>query len=158
MSKLFDSLRDFEQVSTLTLATTSPQGRPHAAPVYFVALETNKAAASPAWRLYFFSEPGSRHARDIAHCAQAAAALYPQCQGWRDIRGLQLRGAVYSVAPGAEWDQAWGAYRTKFPFVAQLKAVVARNTLYALIPDWMRLVDNRRGFGYKEEWPRDANE
>ena len=38
------------------------------------------------------------------------------------------------------------------PFVAALKPLIARNQLYVFTPTWLRLVDNRRGFGYKQEW------
>ena len=38
------------------------------------------------------------------------------------------------------------------PFVIQLEPVVARNEMYAFAPSWIRLVDNRRGFGFKQEW------
>jgi hypothetical protein len=65
---------------------------------------------------------------------------------------------VYRVEPGPEWEQAWQAYRAKFPFVAQLKTVVARTILYALKPTWMRLVDSRIAFGYKQEWMLNDNE
>jgi uncharacterized protein YhbP (UPF0306 family) len=142
----------FEQVSTMTLAASDGPGQPHAAPVYFVALEIDADQAMLNWRLYFFSDPDSQHARYLAYKPRAAVALYPECQDWRDIRGLQMHGQIHQVEPGLEWEQAWDAYRAKFPFVAQLKPIVARNSLYVFVPDWIRLVDNRQGFGYKKEW------
>jgi len=30
--------------------------------------------------------------------------------------------------------------------------IVQRNALYVFSPTWVRLVDNRRGFGFKQEW------
>jgi uncharacterized protein YhbP (UPF0306 family) len=33
-----------------------------------------------------------------------------------------------------------------------MKAILQRNALYEYIPAWVRLVDNRRGFGFKQEW------
>lgn len=131
-------------VSTLTLATCGADGAPHAAPVYF--------AADAGPRLYFFSDPASQHSLDLERDPRAAAAIYPECDGWQEIRGLQLRGQVHRVPPGAEWDAAWACYAARFPFVHALKAIVARNTLYVFIPHWVRLVDNRRGFGFKQEW------
>jgi len=138
------------QVAAMTLSTLDPQSGPCAAPVYFVALE--RAESNLSWRLYYFSEAASQHAQNLARDGRAAAAIYPECRGGQDIRGLQLRGRVQAVTKEGEWDQAWRAYCAKFPFVAQLKPVVARNELYALTPDWIRLVDNRRGFGFKQEW------
>jgi len=128
----------------MTLATTGPDGNPHAAPVYFV----NDAEMC----LYFFSDEDSQHSQHIAQRPQAAAAIYPDCQDWRDIKGLQLRGEVGLVDSKMEWDSAWEMYQMKFPFVRSLKAVVAQNKMYVLIPNWIRLVDNSKGFGFKKEW------
>ena len=128
----------------MTLATTAPDGSPHAAPVYFVADED--------LRLYFFSEAKSLHSWQIAQNPKVAAAIYPQCDGWRDINGLQIRGEARLAESAAEWDSAWERYQLKFPFVASLKGVVAKNQLYVLIPHWLRLVDNSKGFGFKQEW------
>jgi uncharacterized protein YhbP (UPF0306 family) len=135
---------DLLKVSTMTLATADPKGNPHAAPVYF--------AADAEMRLYFFSESKSQHSRDIAQNPKAAAAIYPECEGWRGIKGLQLRGTVRLVEAAQEWDSAWARYQVKFPFVRALKAVVAQNQLYVFIPNWLRLVDNSQGFGFKKEW------
>jgi uncharacterized protein YhbP (UPF0306 family) len=128
----------------MTLATTDPEGNPHAAPVYFVQGEE--------LQLYFFSETKSQHSQHIAQNPKVAAAIYPECEGWRDIKGLQLRGEVHFVESTAEWDSVWEQYQVKFPFVRALKAVVAQNQLYGFIPSWIRLVDNSQGFGFKKEW------
>jgi uncharacterized protein YhbP (UPF0306 family) len=140
-------------VSAMTLATASPVGEPHAAAVYFAArLPGQDEETLAALRLYFFSSPHSLHSQHLAANPHAAAAIYPACEGWQDIRGLQLRGVVRIVPPGVEWDEAWAIYSARFPFVSQLKAIVAQNSLYVFIPAWLRLVDNRRGFGFKREW------
>ncbi len=133
-----------ESVSAMTLATSASDGKPHAAPVYFVY--------DAAMRLYFFSETKSAHSQHIAKNPQAAAAIYPVCEGWKDIKGLQLRGEVHLVASEIEWDSAWEQYQVKFPFVRALKMVMVRNQMYVFIPNWIRLVDNSQGFGFKEEW------
>ena len=135
---------DLLDLSTLSLSTIGADGEPHAAAVYF--------AAGKALRLYFFSDEGSQHSQDVRGDPRAAAAIYPECRDWQDIRGLQLRGEVRAVEPGPDWDSAWEIYEAKFPFVSELRAVVSRNTLYVFEPYWIRLVDNRRGFGFKEEW------
>ncbi len=135
---------DLLSLSTMTLATTGADGDPHAAPVYF--------AADTDLTLYFFSAPDSQHGQDLRHNPRAAAAIYPECFGWEDIRGLQLRGLVMRLDRGPAWEAAWAVYVAKFPFVAALKVIVAMNELYAFRPRWIRLVDNRRGFGFKQEW------
>lgn len=135
---------DILQLAVLTLATSGLNGEPHAAPVYF--------AADGDLHLYFFSDENSQHAQDTGRDPRASAAVYPEQSNWQDIHGLQIRGVVQRVEAGEQWEQAWELYLAKFPFVAALKELVARNTLYVLVPHWVRLVDNRQGFGYKEEW------
>ncbi|MCI0521928.1 MAG: pyridoxamine 5'-phosphate oxidase family protein [Chloroflexi bacterium] len=137
-------LAEFLALSTMTLATSGADGAPHAAPVYF--------AAGEGMRLYFFSDIASQHSRDLAYNPHAAVAIYPECRGWQEIRGLQLRGAARAVADAAERRAAWRIYRAKFPFVRGLQAAVTASQLYLFTPRWARLTDNRRGFGFKEEW------
>jgi uncharacterized protein YhbP (UPF0306 family) len=140
-----DEIHQLLQISTLSLATSGPGGEPHAAPVYFAALYE-------PLRLFFFSDPDSLHGQHLAQSDRAAAAIYPECAGWQDIRGLQLHGLAERVAGGPEWEAGWAAYTAKFPFVTALKPIIARNALYRLQPTWLRLVDNRRRFGFKQEW------
>lgn len=132
------------QVSTMTLATISAAGIPHAAPVYF--------AAGKTLEFFFFSDPSSQHGRDLEANQLAAAALYPESEGWQTIRGLQMRGQAHILDRGPEWEVGWEIYQRKFPFVSGLKPIVARNAMYIFKPEWVRLVDNRRGFGFKQEW------
>ena len=130
----------------MTLATGDRDGEPHAAAVYF--------ATDDDLNFYFFSDLQSQHGRDLTIRPQCAIAVYPECQDWQDIRGLQLRGEVRLVPPGSEWEHAWSVYRAKFPFVSEMRELAALNQLYVFIPGWVRLVDNRRGFGFKREWRR----
>ena len=136
-------LAELLALPVMTLATTGASGEPHAAAVYF--------AADPANRLYFFSETASQHAHDLDDNPQAAVTIQPLVTGYHEIRGLQLRGKVRPVPQGPEWDAAYALYQAKFPYVNELRQEVAQNTLYVFTPGWMRLLDNRRGFGYKEE-------
>ena len=143
-----DDLRELFQTATLTLATTGPSAEPYAAPIYFVAVLMD----DPWPQIYFFSDSKSQHCQNLALNPRAAAACYPECSDWQEIRGLQVRGEARQVPRGLRWDAAWEHYQIKFPFVKTLKAVVARNSLYEFQPTWTRLVDNRRGFGFKQEW------
>lgn len=140
----------------MTLATSSAEGKPHAAPVYFVALPTSRESTqqdnSAPFVAYFFSEIDSQHSQDINQSGVAAGAIYAESQDWREIRGLQISGKVRLVSKGTEWQTAWKGYKQKFPFVSALKLIVAQNSLYALTPTWLRLVDNRIHFGFKQEW------
>lgn len=139
---------EFWDVPAMTLATQGASGEPHAATVYF-------AADAKRENLYFFSAPDSQHCQDLAAEPRAAAAIQLQAANWQEIRGLQIRGRVRPLAPGEDWEQAWACYLVKFPFAGALKEAIASSTLYTLQPDWVRCIDNRRGFGYKEEWTKE---
>ncbi len=134
----------------MTLATSGPDGTPHAAAVYFASDETRQ-------NLYFFSEQGSLHSLDLSANPRAAAAIQPAAvqpgaERWQEIRGLQLHGVVQAVPQGEEWERAWKLYLGKFPFAGELQDASARSTLYTFRPDWIRWIDNRLGLGHKEEW------
>lgn len=136
---------EFFSLPAMSLATQGTDGLPHAATVYF-------AASADRRGLYFFSDPASQHSLDLAANPRAAATIDPPVDDWRAIRGLQLRGEVQVIPPGTEWEQGWQVYLARFPFVKDMREIVARNSLYVFRPDWVRRIDNRRGFGYKEEW------
>jgi uncharacterized protein YhbP (UPF0306 family) len=138
--------------TTLSLATVSADGEPHIAPVYFAAHLTEKSGIPFYFELYFFSEQKSRHAKDLARDPRAAVSIYPENVDWNEIHGLQMRGVVQPVPLDEEWDAVWEHFKKKFPFVNGLRLLVARNTMYVFKPRWLRLVDNRQRFGFKQEW------
>jgi 4-hydroxy-3-polyprenylbenzoate decarboxylase len=139
---------DLLALPLITLATVGQDGAPHAASVYFAA----DADAEGGPCLYFFSAASSQHGRDLTGNPQAALTLSTLVEGWRDIYGMQMRGEAHPLPPGAQWEHAYQLYLARFPFAAGLKEEMARNILYVFTPQWLRLVDNSRGFGFKEEW------
>lgn len=145
-----DAEGDIWAVPAMTLATVGLDGAPHAADVYF----STQGDADQNRTLYFFSDAASQHSLDLVANPHAAVTIHPYVSGWQEIRGVQMRGQVRVVEPGEAWDAAWAGYLVKFPFASTLKDIVARNTLYAFRPDWIRRIDNQRGFGFKEEWTR----
>lgn len=129
----------------MTIATVGSDGLPHAATVYFAADADYK-------QLVFFSASDSQHSLDLQTNHQAAITIHPSAATWQAIRGLQMRGTVRSLASGAAWEAAWACYVRKFPFATELKEQVARTTLYAFTPQWVRWINNEERFGHKEEW------
>lgn len=134
---------------SLTLATAGPGG-PWAAGLYF---------ASDGLTLYFLSDPESRHCRDIAVDPRVAAAIHEDVEDWREIRGIQLEGRAEPVVGAGDLARGWAVYLAKFPFVQQFRvgdglailgrAVSAR--LYRVVPSRLLYLDNRRGFGHRQE-------
>jgi hypothetical protein len=143
---LFPRLRAFLAAhSTLTLATVSAEGTPLAAALFFVA--------DDALNLFFVSSPDSRHAQAIARQPRVALSVHAETWAWRDIAGLQLEGLAAAL-DGAERAAALALYAVKFPFVAEMGSRLADSTCYQVTPLWLRWIDNRLGFGHREEWRR----
>lgn len=131
--------------STLTLATIGPDGAPLAAPLFF--------AADQSLNLYFVSSPDSRHSLALATRLHVAVSVYTETWDWREIQGLQMEGTARSLARAAR-DAALAVYTAKFPFVAGMRPLLDASTFHSIAPDWIRWIDNTRGFGYREEWRR----
>jgi uncharacterized protein len=132
-----------EETTTMVLATRMPDGSPRATPVFF-ATEGNL-------RLIFLSDPDSVHSRNLSASPHASAAAYPEEGDWRKLRGIQMTGQARAL-DGAEAEAARRTYARRFPFVAELAAAMAASRIYAFTPSWVRLMDNRRGFGFQQEW------
>jgi len=128
--------------NTLTLATVGPEGEVHAAAVFY--------AFTPDLHLIFLSEPDTLHAQHIGSGAPVAVAIQADGQDWQHITGMQMHGLARPAATGAR-----EVYLSRFPFIARTDALArALKTVrfYEMIPNWIRLIDNRLGFGHKREW------
>ena len=124
----------------LTLATVDEDG-PGAAALFY--------AVDDAMSLYVLSDPGTRHGRALAREARVAATIQAETTDWTAITGLQLRGTARQLV---EDDEARRLYLSRFPFAAALMGDVAPHRFYRIAPRWMRLIDNARGLGFKEEF------
>jgi len=130
--------------STLSLSTSSPEGRPHIAPVFFLA--DNDLC------LYWFSAPNSRHSRDLARNAAAAVAVFAPTENWREIRGVQMRGRAAVVRDAARRSAIVEHYSIRFALGTEFDALLAKHRLYEFRPVWIRYLDNTVHFGYKAEF------
>ena len=133
--------------TTLTLATLAEDGRPQAAPLFYAEMADLS--------LIFISEQKVRHSQNVARDSRIAATIYADGQQWQTIRGLQLEGTCVALS-GNEAEAARAIYLAKYPFIAEnkfLAGMLERVTFYKISPTWLRLIDNSRGFGYKEEFP-----
>jgi len=143
-------LRDFASVvevlsetTAFTLATLNDDASPRATPLFF--------ATDDRFCLYFLSEVGSRHAQNLAREPRAGAAIFPMVGHWSEIRGLQIQGRV-SRLEGSGRETALELYARRFPFITDLGDAVQLSEMLQLTPSWIRLIDNRRGFAFKQEW------
>jgi uncharacterized protein YhbP (UPF0306 family) len=131
-------------LSALTIATSSPEGNPHAATVYFVC--------DAGLIFYFLSARTSQHVGDLVVNSLAAITLFPLVPTWQEIRGLQMRGRVTEITSATQQTVARTRYQAKFPFLKDLDSEYIENLWWSFTPDWVRWTDNRLGFGFKQEW------
>jgi hypothetical protein len=139
---------------TMTLATAGADGAPQAAAVFY--------AADEAMDLFFLSSPNSRHSLNLARQPRVAATIQADNQAWQSIQGLQIEGTAHVVEGAAGLAHALRVYAVRFDFLrgllgvenagpAALRGPLASSRFYILRPAWLRLIDNKLGFGHKEE-------
>ncbi len=136
-----------ESHNTLTLATAQ-DGVPWATSLFY---------ANDDFTLYFLSEPGTRHAQYLAANARVAATIYEDYQSWREIKGIQLEGICEGITDPVGSARALLVYAKKFPFIGdflrapqELGQALSKAKWYRIKPTWVRLIDNTRGFGWKQ--------
>jgi uncharacterized protein YhbP (UPF0306 family) len=139
-------LQLLDETPAFTLATLDPGGAPRATPLFF---------AVDGWSLVFLSDPNSQHSRNLQADPRCGAALYPPAADWRALRGLQMRGRARSLTE-AESPHALQIYLRRFPFAAELAQAVDSAAAYCFQPGWIRRIDNRLGFGFRQEWDLDG--
>ena len=136
--------RLLQQQSTLALATTSADGTPRIAPLFYLT--------GDALRLFWFSSAASRHSRNLKRDPAAAVAIYRPTQQWREISGVQMRGSVSVVRDRARRSAIAAAYSAHFQLGTAFQAVQARSRLYEFQPSWIRYLNNSIRFGYRFEF------
>ena len=148
--------------STLTLSAVAADGQPHAAPVFYLPATLPEAGGpvslSPGCLdLVWLSSPSSLHSACLHADPRAAAAIYRPTFAWRQIAGVQMHGHC-SVVDGQERAALLPRYCGRFQLGSILSLAIRRSTLYRFRPRWVRLLDNRRGFGWKQEFLLPAEE
>jgi uncharacterized protein YhbP (UPF0306 family) len=145
-------LQYLEAHNTMTLATCAGDV-PWAATVFF---------ASDDLILYFFSAPESRHCQNLAVNSRVAVTVQEDYKDWRDIKGVQLEGTVALVDGLIEKAKALTIYGRKYPDVIKLFTDPASGVFYKAFlkvkfyrvsPEKVFFIDNRRGFGKRQELP-----
>lgn len=130
--------------STLSLATTSADGSPRVAPLFYFPGDD--------LQLYWLSSASSVHSRNLKRNPAAAIAIYRPAAGWKEIRGVQMRGAVSIVLDRSERGGIVAAYCARFRLGPLFHARIARSKLYRFRPEWVRYLDNSVCAGYKFEF------
>jgi len=133
----------------LTVAVCDGEDAPHAAALFY--------AVDEKLRFYVVTDPSSQHGMAMLSRGIVAGTVHRDEQQWHEIQGVQFCGVCRQVE-GSERSKAWALYTARFPFMASgnlvLTGALARTAMWRIETEWMRLIDNRLGFGHKEEWQR----
>lgn len=148
-----------QSCNVMSLATCEHDS-PWAASVFFVSDET--------YRLYFISSETSRHSKNAAVNARAAATINNEHSDWLTICGLQVEGEL-SMTSLDKQDDILALYLKKFPSIEKLRDFpnndqerliakkIVESRFYQLRPTTIRLIDNQMGFGSKFEMEFDSD-
>lgn len=119
----------------LTLATATPDGEPYCCNAFYAYRDG---------AFIFTSDVTTRHGKMMTENNRVAASIVLETRTVGKVQGLQITG---EIKPAIDGDKL--AYIKSFPYAA-----VADLTLWRLEADFMKLTDNRLGFGKKLIWQR----
>jgi uncharacterized protein YhbP (UPF0306 family) len=122
----------------LTLATASGD-QPWVANCFYAFVEEQMA-------FIFTSGYETRHIQEVTKNNKVAGNVVLETSIIGKIQGIQFSGTL-TKAEGEALGKASSAYLKRFPFAALMDT-----TLWILSIDYLKMTDNRLGFGKKLEW------
>lgn len=144
-------LNELRHHTVLTLAAIGEAG-PHAVSLMY---------AHDDFNIYWLSDPKTRHSRYLASSPSAAVTIAAQCEEFQKIRGLQIEGNGHRLTDKDEKTAAFDLLVARYPFlkkfaVGKLARHLGAAAVYLFRPTRLTLIDNSRGFGFKQtlELPR----
>ncbi len=122
----------------LTLAT-SKDNKPYCANCFYAYLEDENA-------FVFTSDDDTKHIKDAMLQNEVAGSVVLETKTVGKIQGIQFAGTLFE--PDNELlSKAKKAYLKSFPY-----AVLMKTTLWVLKLNFIKMTDNRLGFGKKLIW------
>jgi len=131
-------IRFFRKHHVLTIAT-SVGNEPWCANCFYVYLEEENA-------LVFTTDSTTRHGREFLENSLVAGSVVLETMVIGKIRGIQFQGKV-SEPEGELLSKAKSAYLKRFPV-----AVLMDTRLWVVRLSYIKMTDNRLGFGKKLIW------
>jgi uncharacterized protein YhbP (UPF0306 family) len=128
----------FRRHHLLSVATVSDSG-PWCASCFYAWDEENNT-------LVITTDPDTRHGKEFLDNPHVAGTVALETKRIGRIRGIQFTGMV-SEPSGEALKRARRIYLRRFPF-----ALLAELHLWIITPDYIKLTDNRLGFGKKILW------
>jgi len=133
-------IRFFRKHHVLTIAT-SVENEPWCANCFYVYLEEENA-------LVFTTDDDTRHGKEFTKNPKVAGSVVLETMVIGKIRGIQFQGIVSE--PGEEMlSKAKRAYLKRFP-----PAILMDTHLWIVSLTYIKMTDNRLGFGKKIIWTR----
>jgi len=126
----------------LTLATISGD-QPWVANCFYAVMEEQMA-------FVFTSGYETRHIQEVTQNNKVAGNVVLETSIIGKIQGIQFSGTL-TKAEDEALDKASSAYLKRFPFAALMDT-----TLWILSIDYLKMTDNRLGFGKKMVWQREG--
>jgi len=125
----------------LTLAVAR-DNQPYCATCFYVYLKDLN-------RFIFSSDRETRHIRDVieGNNYQVAGAIALETKVTGKIRGIQFTGVIAALE-GSGLAAGRSAYLKRFPYARLVPGLY----LWTLDPDFIKMTDNRLGFGKKLIW------
>lgn len=104
-----------------SIATVTPEGRPHINTAYF--------SYSDSLELYFLSHPGSLHCRNLSSNSSMAMTVFSSAQQWTEPgQGVQLFGTCEQIV-GSSVEEAERSYARRFQAYTSWKAILKHEDL-----------------------------
>ncbi len=140
--KMIDSrvIRFFRKHHVLTIAT-SVENEPWCANCFYVYLEEENA-------LVFTTDDVTRHGNEFIKNPKVAGSVVLETMVTGKIRGIQFQGIV-SEPEGEMLSKARWAYLKRFP-----PAILMDTHLWIVNLSYIKMTDNRMGFGKKLIWTK----
>lgn len=142
--KRWEAIRQFLRgENTVVLSTVSPAGQAQSAPLFYLLQED-------PLELYWLSSPSSEHSANIEVHTSCSAAVFRSTDKWEEIVGVQMRGLV-DLVKGPKRKSIVKRYCDRYELGFLPSIAISRCSLYVFRPNWIRFLDNSKGFGYKYE-------
>ncbi len=131
--------------TVLTLATAG-KARPHAVSLMY---------AHEAFDIYWLSDPKTRHSQHLASSPLAAVTIAAQYDDFGKIGGLQIECNVRRLPEADEVAAKFDLLVARYPFLKKfssgnLALRLDAAAIYRFRPAKVTLIDNSRGFGFKQ--------
>lgn len=118
------------QEATLTLATATRAGVPHAATMVYV---------SDGITLYFCTRPDSTTARNVAQNPAVSFTVDQYSADWSQTRGVQGSGECQVLLSAGDIKRVVGLFQKRFPFLSETST--ANLSMFRIVPAELKFIE-----------------